>query len=82
MLKPPDLKQLRALHALKAHAAWGDFQQMLILQRQAALDLLEQTTDTVALHQLQGRAQAIREILAVVDTVADLLTKSGVTTTF
>lgn len=77
MLKKPNKAALRSLFALTKHLAWRDLTSMLDEELQATYDLLTESRDPAILHQMQGRAQFIRDFQKAARDVRSNLEKLG-----
>jgi hypothetical protein len=75
MLKRPTPTQLRAATSLKNTAAWSDLEGMIDAELLEIFGVMTESRDPVALHQLQGRVQALRGFKAFVNTSQSVLDK-------
>lgn len=66
MLVKPSIHALRSLHKLKQQDMWQEINKLFEAELQRAYEILSDSREDAALRQMQGRAQFIREFLALV----------------
>jgi arginine repressor len=67
MFVKPTAQTLRSIYSLSQQSAWGEVDKFFKEELQRTLLTLADSRDDVALRQLQGRAQFIREFLDTVN---------------
>lgn len=67
MFVKPTAQTLRSIYSLSQQSAWGEVDKLFKEELQRTLLTLADSRDDVALRQLQGRAQFIREFLDTVN---------------
>jgi len=67
MFVKPTVQTLRSIYSLSQQSAWGEMDKFFKEELQRILLTLADSRDDVALRQLQGRAQFIREFLDTVN---------------
>jgi arginine repressor len=67
MFVKPTVQTLRSIYSLSQQSAWGEVDKFFKEELQRILLTLADSRDDVALRQLQGRAQFIREFLDTVN---------------
>lgn len=75
MLSKPGVDFYRALLVTTRSQAWKPIEQALSNELQALYERMRDTPDVVTLHQLQGRAQALSELLKEAVNVQSTLEK-------
>jgi hypothetical protein len=75
MLSKPTVAQLRSAAHLGSQSFWKDFESMIDGELVAILNLMVDSRDLAVLHQLQGRARALKELRQVVVESPALLEK-------
>lgn len=65
MLTKPTIQQVTAMHVTVHQPYWKDVGQLIELELEATLDAILNTADTAAVHVLRGRAQVLKELLAL-----------------
>lgn len=78
MLKKIDNRQLSAAANISSHPQWLDFRGYLELELSACYDAILETDSESALHELRGRAKALKGIVKLVDTSRDVLNKQTI----
>ena len=75
MLTKPTIQSLRGLYAISQGKSWQDVGKMFEDELQKSFEFLAESRDELALRQMQGRVQFIREFLDVVRDAPRLLEK-------
>jgi hypothetical protein len=73
MLSSVSRQQRLAAHGLSQHTWWSALNNMLTQELAMIYELMTTTQNPVALHQLQGRAQALRELQACVNEAGEII---------
>ena len=76
MLTKATPHQLRAAHVLRTQGQWGELESMLKAELFRAYELMVDSRDETILRQLQGRALAMKELMAFVNNSTDVLEKA------
>lgn len=76
MLSKPTTQQLKSLYHLSKQPAWAEVNNVLENELKKSLDVLVDSRDDTTIRQVQGRAQFIREFLAIVQSAQAALEKS------
>ena len=75
MLSKPGVDFYRSLLVATRSPAWRSIDEALRNELQALYEAMRETRDTVALHQLQGRAQALNDLLKEAENAQSILEK-------
>ncbi len=75
MLTKPSLHALRSLYAVSQGKSWEEIDKLFRDELQKSFEFLAESRDELALRQMQGRVQFIREFLDVVREAPRLLEK-------
>lgn len=75
MLTKPTVHALRSLYAISQSKGWDEVNKMFEVELQKSFEFLAESRDELALRQMQGRVQFIREFLDVVREAPRLLEK-------
>jgi hypothetical protein len=77
MLSTPSPDALMALEQASRLPRWTDIEKMIDAELQAILDRILGSKDTADLHELRGRAKALREFQQTVRDARQTLAKQG-----
>jgi arginine repressor len=80
MFVKPTVQTLRSIYSLSQQSAWKEIDKLFEDELQRTLLFLAESRDDVALRQMQGRAQFIREFLDTVNNSQKSLEKLKETT--
>ena len=75
MLTKPTVHALRSLYAISQGKGWEEVNKLFEEELKKSFDFLAESRDELALRQMQGRVQFIREFLDVVREAPRLLEK-------
>lgn len=75
MLTKPKASHLRAAVTLTGLTLWRDFESLIDSEIAGILDLIVESRDMAVLHQLQGRARALKELKQLIVDSPTLLEK-------
>jgi hypothetical protein len=79
MLTPPTKEALIALDQVTKFPRWGDVEKLIEAELKAILDRMLGTREAADLHELRGRAKALKELQQMWRDAADTLKKMGQT---
>lgn len=75
MLTKPTTQALRSIYAISQGKGWDEINKMFEEELRKSFEFLAESRDDLALRQMQGRVQFIREFLDVVREAPRLLEK-------
>lgn len=75
MLSKPGVDFYRSLLLATRSPTWKSIDEALRDELQVLYGMMRETRDTVALHQLQGRAQALNELIKEAENAQSILEK-------
>lgn len=75
MLTKPTVSELRALVLITRSGMWPEFNGLLSRELSKAMEMLVDSSDDRALRAIQGRAQMLRDLLALMNDAPERLEK-------